>query len=809
MHLAAGSVEVAARDRATSAYGQSGGRTTFRQFLEPVRAACDRRLAVGRHVDDAEVAALPAKSEAAKACRRAVRHISASTLCPMPLSGEGFQLVGVSVAGDGPVRSTVHLELDASVQALYGQNGAGKSRLLGLVSSALSGVALESRKGEEPTLADLHIQIENTDARPFPGTFTSALERQMAARVKESKGTLAQTSVSDALDDSHIQELIARESRDDIWTHLAALIDLTGIEAAWPKGLSDELYDSADAGHLTLRAAGTRERPAWDVYLSLSMTGARKRLDEASEAWRQLQAIADLGEDQDRGERLDTWVRGPGQNVINLLSAAAAYWRPGTGRQTIPRDSWPSWLQVPALLVAEKVEGTPALVVGTRGGDDIDEGTIGRVLELVSYAAPGRARPDLVTAVEAGVPTFSTLMKFAVGKIERDANKYANAVLLDPPSLRFKLETPDLWLSGKMPHWEYLERSTTEWLPIDQLSSARERWVRLAVELAIAPVDKTPALFICDEPERGLHRLAEGRLSQGLPVLARTRPFGVLAATHSPALLGSTHIRPLLVSRNDESGAQVRPVSMSIVDRVATEATALELGMSVGDLWPLSRVTVVVEGLHDEAVFTSLLRESLDAAPAGVYATHGGTRLKSLAEPALIINATDAEILVVLDELQSSVVDPLWTEIRRSAAAGDFDAARTAIDALRQHHDDSFLFLHQFALRALESSCLDRVHVHGLSLPDVICYLPEDELLLKPEPWTSLISRWRSDAAAKNKKASNIKKWLKQDGALTTDEKQLDQLVVDVAHRTAQAGQPIHEDLAQLGIRIRELAGVR
>src|SRR4051794_37091247 len=109
----------------------------------------------------------------------------------------------------------------------------------------------------------------------------------------------------------------------------------------------------------------------------------------------------------------------------------------------------------------------------------------------------------------------------------------------------------------------------------------------------------------------------------------------------------------------------------------------VHLGMSVGELWPLSRVTVVVEGLHDEAVLTSLLRDSLDAAPAGVYATHGGTRLKSLAEPALIINATDAEILVVLDELQSSRVDPLWTEIKHSVAAGDFDAARKAIDAPR------------------------------------------------------------------------------------------------------------------------------
>ena len=721
----------------------------------------------------------------------------------MPLSGDEYQVVGVSVAGEGPVRSMVHLELDASVRALYGVNGAGKSRLLRLVRSALSGVALSGASGHESVVADLHVRIIDTEHRA-KGSFTTYLQQQLGESVRRQQGILAQSALEHALDDPDIQELIERRSSQDIWTHLAALVDLAGAREQLPDGLASEMYDGGVyGGCLTFRAVGTLDQPAWDVYLSLSMASeaVRERLKRATEAWVELQSIAELEDTEEQNSRYGEWLQDVGRTSALPLASASAYWGRRSGQVSAQPLSWPSWLQVPALQVAERVQA-PVRVVGAER-DDVDQATLDRVLEMVSYV-PGQRPASLVLAIEDGAPTFNTVFKTGVRRIERDANQYAAAVLLDPPDLRFQLGNPDSWLSGVKPHWEYAERWTGDWLPIEDLSSARERWVRLAIELAAAPVDEVPAVFICDEPERGLHRLAEERLAQGLPVLARTRPFGVLAATHSPALLNSKEIQPLLVSRTDESGAHVRPASVSLVDRVATEATAQDLGMAVGDLWPLSRVTVVVEGLHDEAIFTSLLRGSLDAAPAGVYATHGGVRLRSLAEPALMINATDAEILVVLDELKSAVVNPLWAEIKELSAAGLFDESRNAIDGLRRHKGDSFLFLHQFAFRALQSGCLDRVHVHGLSLPDVICYLPEQEVLLKPDPWDSIIEQWRHDAAPEP--ASNIKKWLKARGALPGDEKELDQLVVEAAHRTAQAGLPLHPDMVELALRIQRLS---
>ena len=68
----------------------------------------------------------------------------------MSLRGPDYELVGVSVVGDGPIRSIVHLPLNADVQALYGLNGAGKLRLLRLAASALTGVRLATAPGRTP-----------------------------------------------------------------------------------------------------------------------------------------------------------------------------------------------------------------------------------------------------------------------------------------------------------------------------------------------------------------------------------------------------------------------------------------------------------------------------------------------------------------------------------------------------------------------------------------------------------------------------------------------------------------------------------
>lgn len=82
------------------------------------------------------------------------------------------------------------------------------------------------------------------------------------------------------------------------------------------------------------------------------------------------------------------------------------------------------------------------------------------------------------------------------------------------------------------------------------------------------------------------------------------------------------------------------------------------------------------------------------------------------------------------------------------------------------------LFLHRLGVRALEDGRMDRIHVHGLSQPDVICYLPPGLLLQKPGEWPDLIRRWKKDAAPKQ--AENLKKWLVANHYLPSDRSELD-----------------------------------
>ncbi len=56
--------------------------------------------------------------------------------------GPLFEILGVSLMGPPPV-GTVHLEMKPGVNALYGLNGAGKTRILSGIQSAYSGVAIE------------------------------------------------------------------------------------------------------------------------------------------------------------------------------------------------------------------------------------------------------------------------------------------------------------------------------------------------------------------------------------------------------------------------------------------------------------------------------------------------------------------------------------------------------------------------------------------------------------------------------------------------------------------------------------------
>jgi ABC-type transport system involved in cytochrome c biogenesis ATPase subunit len=733
----------------------------------------------------------------------------------MAIQGNGYELVGMSLSG-GPLTEPVHIELDSGMTALYGENGAGKTWLLRLMSSALTGVALERAEGEAAALADLHLRLNSPQLLPT-GTFLEGLAANLGASVIARRGELLQTDPDDLDPSPYRDEINERGLRPDVWSRIALLIDMSPDTHSAPQEIGPTLYESAEKGLVTLSACGSAKLPAWDVFLAGAVRHGENFPDllrQKSEAWFNYQREHEAAlSGPARG--LDEW-----QEMLTTLSEAdPLMWAsigpylpfPRAGHiKSAPRahhEAWPDWLQVPVLPLGEALAVSPVQVLGSdERPREFDTDTLVHVLGArpVTTDPDGRRTvPAAIVGNDSNGPVFGEEVAGALERVQLETAANLHDVLPGAPAMRFHMGSIEEWLHGVRPVWQFLEVGTGDWLPIRMLSSAQERWARLAIGLASAPGYGLPVVFFCDEPETGLHRLAERRLAIGLQNLALRTGVSVLAATHSPLLLDANQVRPVLVRRDPQGAVAISEVPLSVLNRLEAERSAGQLGLSVGDLLSLMRLAVVVEGLHDEMVFTWLLRGPLDRALATILPLHGARHAASLADARLLFDGTDAQILVVLDNLEHHEVDEVWMRTTALAADGDLDGARACLDELRLSKSSERLFLHQLGLRALEVGRMDRIHIHGLNEPDVICYLPPELLLHKAKPWSELIGSWQRDSGLKP--PTNLKKWLRTNHYLPSDQAEIDAAVQNAAVTSHRDGLLVHPDLVELGLRIEDL----
>src|SRR3954454_3716549 len=109
----------------------------------------------------------------------------------MPIAGDGYEILGVSVFGDGPLAHGIHMPLDPGVTALYGLNGAGKTRLLRAVSRALTGVAPPIPATGPDAEVHLHLRLGDPFTTADSG-FVGELRRSVAEGVQTEWGGLTQ-----------------------------------------------------------------------------------------------------------------------------------------------------------------------------------------------------------------------------------------------------------------------------------------------------------------------------------------------------------------------------------------------------------------------------------------------------------------------------------------------------------------------------------------------------------------------------------------------------------------------------------------
>lgn len=521
------------------------------------------------------------------------------------------------------------------------------------------------------------------------------------------------------------------------------------------------INELTQAGRFVAQATGTAESPSWKIFAAGPVTAAHfgpllsedaatgKRLRELGARAAELEmddfdAAALIAEILDRGTFSDIPFDEVGDFGRQFLDAYAD-----------TKDSgglgWPDWAAIPVVEIAV-VDQLPITVVDDRALDVNDlarrhliEATDGQIVDALDGA-------DIVFSEQ--------VLELAKGLTDR-AGRILNSILSGAPLPTFVLGTPNGWFAGEPPHWTAVESHSRMVVELCDLSTAQQRWATLSIALAVqqASDDALPVLFLCDEPEMGLHRSAEEALPSGLSAVAREADAAIVVATHSAPMLNAWEVEKLYVARAPKGASTCRPLRDVVGTTWGDRDRLLEqLGLTPADILQLVRVFVVVEGAHDQAIIESLLAEDLRDATASVIATGGAKSLPSVAEASLIWDYTDADVVVVLDNIAASEVVPLWDRARDAASRGSHKEAQQALYELERLPGGEPRWLREFLSRTLAAGDWERLHVAPLKEPDIVCYLPPDELGLA-ETWDQLIADWRRSS---NGAARDLKGWIKE-----------------------------------------------
>lgn len=707
----------------------------------------------------------------------------------MALKARGYELLGASVAGAGPITDITHVELNDGLTVLYGLNGAGKSYLLRALSHTFMG------RGSDEYL-DLHVRLRDNSNEV--GSLVTQIDAALTFAVNKERGDMY---ASYSFDEHDILDEEYRESSDDelsIEEKCHKLIELRVAHHSYSDERTAALKSMVKYGRYTLHP---QKDGTWSLWLSAGIsdaTPAQELLDTAPESLRSwYRALYESTSE-------NTFY----QHELVPLHIAMSYAtefstkRPG---QTIGVSvNWPDWLQIPVFLIADGLSLMPISAIDVTG--ETSQVNANTLEALIQPERDRRKKERFVIGIDNGAVETSAAIASRRHQLETICNSHLEKVLIDAPTLRFNLRTADDLLAGLRPQWEFHVRGNDTWIEIGRLSTAQLRWTEFSIELGIAQRSDAPVVFICDEPEQGLHRLAERRVADGLLDLAAHEAMSAIVATHSPRVLNSAHTQRVLTFRGKNRETKIRPLSLSLLEDLDRGVSSSQLGLEFSDLVQMMNVAVIVEGLHDEIVLKKFLRRQLDAATAHIMPMRGAIHAKSLVEARLLFMATEAQILVVLDNLRNREVSKPWAKLQAAAAIGDLDAAQESVATIAGLKAGEAKYLAELASAALETGDVSRIHVHGLSQPDIVCYLPESELLPQPSPtWEELKESWSTASQS----PSNIKKYLHNRKLLPApNTADLNMLIANAANAAANTPALVDPDLIGLGDHIVSLARI-
>lgn len=319
--------------------------------------------------------------------------------------------------------------------------------------------------------------------------------------------------------------------------------------------------------------------------------------------------------------------------------------------------------------------------------------------------------------------------------------------MADPPELSFGFGDPATWLVGDSPGW----------LGIDGLSFAERRWAQVAIALT-AEAGDTPYLIV-DEPERGMHRAAEAYLAGGLRQLTSGGELRLIAATHSPEFIDADFGQLFHLERTGSSRWGT-PKELTRMD--VDELRAVDLQPT--SLLSRDRGYLLVEGEHDKHIFEGYFADDLRDLRVKVLAMRGTKNLVNVFDSELLINATDALMMPVLDDISLDPLYDLWAAAEAATTDGQgSDAVGVIKRGLTKIPGKAKDVYEPFLIGAITRGEGRRFLPLGMSKKDVLEYLPVEELVPGADSWASLRREWSSSLPSKADRSGRAyKTWLRK-----------------------------------------------
>lgn len=700
------------------------------------------------------------------------------------------ELLGVRVRGRDVVRS-VEVPLTPGLNALVGLNGVGKSRLLEAVRRALTGEGTPGFTTHllfRRTVGDPESSTEWLTPRflesPDEDEGSATQRRRLSARIRR----LYEEEVAGLLErlerlDKQRQEFISAAGfSPDVATALRQA--QKGGPLVFPG--FDQLVDQG----LLCWVQEDSSTPVLWAAVDPSVEGTRVLLDRLSQEWSEARdrydADYDVAQEDQGGEVFGEY----------------PYWQFGMEFNYLPGEADPAsglLLPVPIVPIGEEPRERRPTVVGDtfdlsaaqtyvkhRLSLDLDWTSLlaGALKDQISDSDSEADTEDneLLGYLE-NIYTGGSWPPVALDSVSARANEIYGWLYPAPPELRCEFRPIREWLTKEPIRWQARDTGSGAWVPPQCLSRSQFRWARLAVSLAAENASDLGSYAVFDEPESGIHRLADLQLGRALRRITVNPGTTVLVATHSP-LIAAEADNLIEVTRDEAGDVLASRVTEHFFDR------AEQLGMLPQDVLGSARQVLLVEGPHDRQVVESLLSETLSATRTLVLPFGGVTERGQAINAGLLTRFGPRRLIIMVDGLGPEA-EIRWTQASERAESGATEEARGVLDAYGKKPVEA-LFLRTAGHELLAAGRLGDCTVVALSAPDVLDLLRWDHFCSKRS-----LTELRTEFASKDRQGLSFKEWASRAYGAKYDPGRIDRALAEMDH--------LPTDISRLDTALREV----